>query len=132
MSNGSAQLDAMIRRIRAIKGLAKSAAPEIATVLKSTLDANISSARGPDGKPWAPTQSGKAPLRNAGARVDVKAVGTVILARLTGVEVRHHRGTARGHVRRQILPTRFIPEPLSKAIGKVLSRRFGEITGGAR
>jgi hypothetical protein len=54
----------------------------------------------------------------------------VILLKLTGNEVRHHDGTARGHVRRQILPTRKVPDTMGRAIKAVLGKHFTRLVGG--
>lgn len=124
-------LDAMIGRLRAVKGLAHAAAPAIARELDQELDANIDRGVGPDGKPWELTKAGKTPLRNAAKALAVRAVGTVILARLTGPEAKHHKGIARGHIARRILPTRKIPAPMVEVIKRVLSQKFTEtMTGG--
>lgn len=125
-----AALDAQIRRLRSMKGFAKEVAPEVAEALKVELDAQIARGVGPDGKPWQLTESGKQPLRNAAKAVSVTAVGSVVVARVEGHEAYHHRGQTRGNVVRQILPSRRIPEPFTRAITKVLDRRFAERMGG--
>jgi hypothetical protein len=124
-----AALDEQIRRLRAVQGLAKDAAPEVADELKKELDAQIDRGQGPDGKPWAKRDDGRRPLRNAAGAVTVKAVGTVIVARVTGHHAYHHRGQTRGNVARPIIPTNRLTEPFTRAIKKVLDRRFAETMG---
>lgn len=126
-----AALDAQIRRLRAVEGLAAAVAPEVAQALKAELDAQIARGQGPDGTPWPKRADGGQPLRNAAESTTVVAVGSVIVARVTGRHAFHHRGQTRGNVVRQILPSRRIPEPFTRAIKKVLELRIPEHLRGA-
>lgn len=129
-ASGFAALDAMIGRLRAVRGLARAAAPAIAEELERELAANIDAGVGPDGESLKPTAKGDRPLKHAVRALSVKAVGTVILARLTGPEAKHHLGIARGHIARRILPTRKIPSPVTASIGRILSAKFMDIMKG--
>lgn len=125
-------MDALIARVRQLGDLVDEAAPEIAKALELELQLQIAAARGPGGAAWAPRKSdgGKA-LQGAAAQLTVRVVGRVVIARLVGVEARHHLGYVRGGVQRQILPTAGIPDPMVRSIRKVLDRKFGELAGGA-
>jgi hypothetical protein len=124
-----AALDEQIRRLRAVAGLAEDAAPHVAAALKEELDAQIARGQGPDGKPWLKRDDGGRPLRNAAEATTVKAVGTAIVARVTGHHAYHHRGQTRGNVVRQILPTGKLTDPFTRAIKRVLDERYAALMG---
>lgn len=113
-ASGFAQLDAMIASLRSMKTLARDAAPELAKRVKAALDANIDAGKSPTGETWAPKKDGGRPLVNASKAVTVTALGTVILIRLSGVEVFHHYGA--GVPRRTIIPYGSMPFLLGNAI----------------
>lgn len=127
-----AALDAYVRKLRSVDGLAVAAAPAVAEAFKEELDGQIARGQGPDGTPWQRTESGEQPLQNAAAAVTVKAVGSVIVARVEGPEAFHHRGQTRGNIRRQILPSAALPQPFTRAIKRVLEERFAEVMGHGR
>ncbi|MBN8609145.1 MAG: phage virion morphogenesis protein [Deltaproteobacteria bacterium] len=136
MRDGASEMDAMVAQLRALPGMVERAAPDIARALDDELRANIARGVGPDGTPWKPTKDGTAPLANAGKALSTRAVGTVVLARLDGVEARHHLGAIRGSSKenwlaRPILPSNKIPAPVAKAIKTILTEEFEETTGGA-
>lgn len=133
MSNeaGFAALQRQIDRIRSLpKELVRQAGPEIAKALQADTEESILRQQGPGGDRWLPTASGAPALRNAAPHVTTRAIGTVILQRVDGVEARHHSGTAKGKVVRQIIPVRKIPDPVTKAIKAVLDKVFFKIWGG--
>lgn len=125
-----AALDAQIRRLRSVEGLAKDAAPHVAAALKEELDAQIARGQGPDGTPWPLTADGKKPLQNAAAATTVVAVGSAIVARVTGHDAFHHRGQTRGNVVRQILPNGKLTQPFTRAIKRVLDERYAALMAG--
>lgn len=130
-SEASARLQKQIDRIRSLPvELVKRAAPDIAKEGLAQVTANVSSQVGPDGTPWPASKSGEAVLRQAAQHVTVQALGTVILFKVTGIDARHHKGFVKGGERRPIIPVRSMPEPLTKAIKKVLKKRFQEVMGG--
>jgi hypothetical protein len=131
MSSGDVALRAIIAQIEALpEALVEGAAPEIASELHAAITRQISAGTDPDGKPWDRTQQGAQPLVNAANALRVTAVGSTIVARLTGPEALHHRGAVKGGKVRQILPSNEIPDPVAKAIRVVLDRRFRGVTGG--
>jgi hypothetical protein len=125
-----AALDAQIRRLRSVKGLATDAAPHVAAALKEEIDAQIERGQGPDGTPWELTDSGRRPLRFAAQAVTVKALGSTIVARVEGPEAYHHRGQTRGNVRRPIIPTGNLTAPFTRAIKRVLAERYAALMAG--
>lgn len=130
-SAGHAKLQEMIERLRTLGAtLGKTSAPEVRDALEADLRATTAAGTAPDGTPWEPKQDGGKPLVGVDRDITVTATGNKILATLRGKYVRHHFGTARGGVRRQVLPTRKIPDALSRAIGAVLSKNFHKIMGG--
>lgn len=129
MANGRALLDEHIRRIRQLPELVDRAAPDIAKAVERELQAQIRRGETPSGRSWKPRADGGAALFNAGKALTVRAVGKVIVARLTGPEARHHLGAVRGGIRRQILPTRTIPADMADGIRETLAREFRKTMG---
>lgn len=123
-SAGFAALDEQIRRLRSLKAVGAEVAPKVAEALRTELESQIAEGVGPGGKPWKLTKAGKVPLRNAAAALSVKAVGSAVIARLTGPTALHHLGAAAGHIRRAILPTRKLPDRAVAAIKKVILQHF--------
>jgi hypothetical protein len=131
VASGAAVLQEWSERVGTLpRALVKDAAPAVAKATEAHMQEQIAAGQGPDGKAWQLTAEGKRPLRNAGAAVTVRAIGTVILVRLTGPEVKHHRGIARGRIRRQVIPTRKDFGPIARAIRTVLGERFRAHMGG--
>jgi hypothetical protein len=125
-----AELERMIAKVRALGTIAEDTAPKVAIALVEVLSENIAAARGPGGRAWQLKQDGGAPLRNAARALSAAAEGTVALVRLTGPEVLHHLGAAKGRIRRQILPGRKLDAPAVEAIRRVVDKRFAEIKAG--
>lgn len=125
MSNGFSELDAQIERLQALEDFPRKAAPDVAEALEDELHAQIKRGEGPDGRPWEPRQEdGEKPLQNAAKALAVVPIGTTVFARLKGPEARHHKGTAKGGTIRRILPVKGIPNPMVRAIKRVLKDRF--------
>lgn len=130
-SAGHATLRGMIDRLRTLPAdLVKQTAPEVRDALEADIAATAGAGVAPDGTPWQAKQDGGKPLAGVTNDVQVTVIGTVILATLRGKFVRHHKGTARGGIRRQVLPTRKIPDALSRAIAAALAKNFHRLTGG--
>lgn len=125
MTERHTKLNAQIARIRGLGvALTRDVAPRVAKALEHELVEQIDAGKRPDGKPWPLTKDGKRALQDAARSLSVRAVGTVVLARLNGVVSRHHLGAVKGGVRRQILPTGKMPGPVASAISKVLDEAF--------
>ena len=142
-SNASAfaALDAHLDRLRRIPDLVRQSTPDVSSALKRKLDDNVARGVDPYGAPLRPTKDGRQPLKNAGARIAVRPVGTTVLVELTGDEVRHHVGSARGYhggsaklggFRRPLIPWRGLPGPIKAVIREVLDRRFVHLMRGGR
>lgn len=130
-ASGFAALDAQIARLRALgAGFVRKAAPFVAEEAEAATRVQLAAGRSPSGKAWQPTQAGKRALPNAGRTLTVRAVGSVILWKVTGPEALHNDGRARGHVTRRLLPTGRLSAPVVAAIKRVLGERFSEVMGG--
>lgn len=120
------ELDPLLAKLRALS----LAGPKLAAIAAQELDrqlrANIDQGVAPDGTPWQFTQDGRQPLVNAGAALTVQPIGSVVVATLTGPEARHHLGTARGKIKRQILPDKLSPS-LASTLERVLPQALAEI-----
>ena len=134
-SNASAfeALDRWMEFLQRVPELAEEAAPLIAKELETQLRENIAAGRNPYGDPWPLKKDGSKPLVNAMKAITVKAVGTVILIVLEGVEVMHHVGNARGYhggsvrqggFRRTIIPTGELPGPFRGRIRSALTETW--------
>jgi hypothetical protein len=129
--NGDAGLRAMIKKLNSLPGLPERAAPDIADACAKEIRAQIARGEGPDGEKWKPTKEGNAPLRNAAKALSVRAIGSAIVMKLTGVEALHHLGGAKGGIARRILPVRRVNESLTRAIDRVLRDAFAKEMEGA-
>lgn len=104
---------------------AAAAAPE----LRSEIESQIAAGVGPDGAKWEPTKEGKAPLRNAGKALRVVAIGSRIVASLTGPEALHDMGAVKGGKRRKILPTGKNNGPLIRVLQRLGGIELRRIMG---
>ncbi len=117
-------LNQMIARLKGIPDLVKSVLPECAAECHAVIAENVAAQVGPDGEPWPPGKDGRPVLANAAAAVTAQAIGTVILLRVSGPEARHHLGIGKGRVQRRIIPTRKVPQAMTKALSRVISRHL--------
>jgi hypothetical protein len=123
----------MIRRVRGLERFPERAAPAIARALESELRRSIAAGAAPDGTAWKPTQDGRVPLRGAARALTVRATGAFVLARLTGVEARHHFGWVRGGLARPILPTTSVlPSAVARAVTRAAVEEFRRAMDGGR
>lgn len=124
-------LQEQIDRVRSLPDeLGKSAAPLIAKEAKKIVEQDIAASRAPDGTPWPKTEDGHEPLKNAANAVKVSAVDSTIVFEVSGVEAKHHRGRVKGGKRRALIPARSIPQTLTLAIKRALSKTFQNVMGG--
>lgn len=130
MGDPVAQLTEMVARLRKLEGGAKLCAPDVAKALKVQLLANAAAGVGPDGTPWPATKDGHQPLTGAASHLSVEAVGTRIVARLSGHYVNQSIGWTRGNVARPIMPTRKLSQPMTQALEAVITKRIGAILRG--
>jgi hypothetical protein len=131
MAEGLDALTLHVARIRRLSTLAERAAPRVADELRDQLLEQVEGQIGPDGKPWAPTRSGRPALRGVSRSLSVRAVGRVVIAELEGIHARHHRGAVRGGVRRPVLPPGgTIPPRLESAVERILAEEFAKTMGG--
>lgn len=120
-------LNKQIARLRKFGVAGVELAPAAAEELEKQLLANAAAQIGPDGTPWPATKDHSAPLRNVGSHLSVVAVGSRVVARLTGWYVNQSTGWTRGNVARPIMPSRKMSAPMAKAIQIALGKRFRKI-----
>ena len=132
MSTGDDQLERMLTSLRDLPKIGERAAPEIARAIEGELRRTIAAGTTPEGIAWEKTAEGKTPLSNAAKALGVAVVKGVIYVQITGPEVRHHRGWARGGKRRPVIPTGDkVPPPMAAKVREILTRHFREFaTGG--
>lgn len=130
MRDGSSDLEAIIARIRAVPGIAKRAAPDVAEAVRVVVERQIADAQSPTGEAWQPRREGGPALQTAAKALVVVPVGSRIYARLRGHIARHHLGRAKGGQARHILPTSGIPRAYAAAIRKTLTAHFERATKG--
>lgn len=118
----------MIRKIKAIKGLTKRAAPKCAEALDSAINSELAKGHGPSGEAWPPTLEGKEALPNAsGNAVTTKAVGTTLVVAPKAPYVFHDRG-AYG-VTRKVIPTSLtanLAAPIRQALEDEYNKTMGK------
>lgn len=123
-----ARLLQLAQDLRALpRAMAEKVAPVGAKKLLEILQGNIAAQRGPDGEPWPAGKDGQAVLTGAGKALDVHAEGTVILARVSGPEALHHMGRARGHIVRQMIPTKKAPQAMVDAVKDAMRESMTEL-----
>lgn len=125
-----ADLQTMIGRIRSIDGLGREAAPHVARAVEAEIRRTTAAHSTPYGVKWALKQDGGLALERAMASVGVGAIGATVYVRLIGPTARHHKGTAKGGLRRQVIPDRTVIPPLMasvirRALDEVWAERMG-------
>lgn len=109
----------------AVEEVARAAAPGVEAAIKATAAAGTD----PGGGTWPTRKDGSRALPNAAESVATEAAGGVIITRLTGGEVYHHR--SKGKRPRRILPDSGagIPVRVADAIKEAASRVLSRLTG---
>lgn len=120
----------MIDNLRKLPNLYQDAQPELVSIVRAQLTATTSAGEAPDGTAWAPLKKtgGKA-LANAAAALTVHAVGTAIVAVVSGINALQHYGTGRIPARPQ-LPKGSLPDTLAAAFKAGLVKRFQQTMSG--
>jgi hypothetical protein len=125
MASVSSEINAMIKSLEAMGGMVEACGPELVAVVRASLERSIAAGADPYGDKWKPTLEGKIPLRNAAKAISVSAIGKTIYVVIEGVEAMHHLGSARGKIRRRVIPSKKrIPDPMMLGIKQVLDRYF--------
>jgi hypothetical protein len=123
----------MIKSLQAMEGMAEKCMPEMAVAIQQELHRTIAAGTTPYGEPWQKTQAdpdrgvagGETPLRHAAKAVTVNAVGKSIYILVDGPEAKHHLGSARGKIKRRIIPSKKqIPQGMLQVMKQVLDRYF--------
>lgn len=122
-----AEMQAMIDKIYALTDLGNKAAPSVAKVVRRDIEGTIARGLTSEGNPWKRTQDGDRPLKNAAQALRVASIGSVIYARIVGVEARHHKGRVKGGQKRSILPVKGVPPRMALAIKAALDAAFLEV-----
>lgn len=107
-----------LERLRRIPEALEAARPKLVAVIKRHLTQANAAGLTPDGKPYQRTQDGHVPLRHGAKSLRVKAAGSLLIARVQGIEALHSLGEARGEIQRSMLPL----GPIPPAMGAELSR----------
>lgn len=119
-----AEMQGWIEKLNQLGDLPTEVAKDVAPVLDAKIKANIAAGVDPGGKPWPLTKDGRKPLTNAGAALTVRAISSVVQAKLVGHVALHHLGAAKGNIRRQILPSSGLPQPMTAAVKTIATKRF--------
>jgi hypothetical protein len=127
-------LGGLIGQLRAKPEVLAQALRDCAAEIDRLLAGTIAAGTDAYGEPWTLTQDGRVPLRDAADAVSVTLVGSAIRVDLSGVEVLHHVGAARGYgggtiMRRPIIPekagaggrARGLPASWERAITRVMT-----------
>lgn len=124
MADGLPELDRQLARLRAMGTLAERSAPAVALAVEEDVLDHVRRGVAPDGTAWPPTLDGHLPLQGVEKNLTVRAVGTTIVATLEGEHARHSIGAVRGGKKRQILPTRGMPDSMTRAVRSVVDEEF--------
>jgi len=127
--SGAGDINKMIAELRAIPGAIKAAAPDLAEDMRRSLAATANAGTAPDGSAWKPKKDGGRALVNAGSKIVVTAIGTVLVAVISGPEAIHHYGTKKDP-QRQILPSGgSLPDTLAQAFRAGVAKPFRKVMG---
>ena len=117
---GTEHLDALIRKYRGARAFLAEAAPAAAEAMGNVIRKSIAAGTTPEGEPWAPRKKdGGRALVNAAAKLNIGAVGTKLIARITFPDSLHNRGIPPNTPQRRILPESVTPE-IAEAISDAL------------
>lgn len=125
--NGDEALAAYVRRLRAMKILARDAAKEAAPLVESVVKEQAAAGTDQDGKSWPPKKDGSRALPDAAAAVSAAAAGARIVVSLVGGYVFHDR--SKGKFRRSILPDAGagIPARILEALERGAANAFRKV-----
>jgi len=126
---GAAVLAGPLEALRAIEGLAARAAPAVAVELERQILGNVRAQRDPDGKAWPKTLDGDPALAGVSKDLRVRAIGSRVVATISGIGARHNLGAVKGGRLRQILPSLRVPGAMAEAIKVVLGNEIKRTTG---
>lgn len=124
-TEGFAELDRQIQRVRRIGDLPERVAPVMAEELERELLRQVRSGKGPDGQRLPLTEDGRRPLQSISRGLTVRAIGTTVIAALAFPFSLHHLGQARGGKVRQVLPTKQLPRSVVRALERAVQRVWG-------
>ncbi len=115
-------LDAMIRKLRRTRAFILEAAPSCADAVATELRATAAAGTSPDGAAWAPRKAdGARALANAASAISVKAVGSIVLAKVGYPYVFHQKAQGSSTPRRLILPDAgVLPARLAAAVKRAI------------
>lgn len=120
----------MIGRLRRAKDFVRQAAPAAARAMGDALRSTASAGTTPLGAAWKPKKDGGRPLVHAADAIEVKSIGSVLMAKVRMPEHLHSIGNARGRVRREIIPRAGLPPIVAEAIKKSLTEQGRAWLGG--
>lgn len=127
MSGGLDLLDELRAKFAALEVLPAEVAKLAAPLVEEALRATAREGTAPDGTPWQKKKGGGDPLVHAADHISTRAVGTVVLSTLSGVDVFHNYGA--GVPRRPILPDPgTIPPKVEAALRKAADLAFEKAT----
>ncbi len=129
---GYAELDAMIRRLRGLRGMSAAAAREAAPLVEAAAKASADAGTTPSGAAWSPTKrDGDRALTRAASAVSARATGSVVQIVLVGHHIYHSLGI--GRPKRQIIPDKgdAIPSAIAAAMAEGARRAFARLMGGS-
>lgn len=116
----------MIADIQRMAEAVAQSAPAVAKDLERAVQGQIRAGRTPEGETWQQTAEGEQPLQHAAKALTVVGAGKTLILRLRGPEARHSKGTARGRIKRQILPEKGLPASYARVIRASLDRAIKE------
>jgi len=124
LASGEEMLRDHIARIRELAKFAERSAPIVRMTLAREIVRASNKQESPAGTAWRePTTVEGAVLKDVESHLRVTAVGTTIVATLTGRYARHHLGAVRGGAGKA--PRRIIPNDLSRVTARAIEAAVG-------
>lgn len=121
------ELDRVLAKIKRLNKAPELVAKELAKETEKQLERQIAAGQAPDGSSWKKTKTGKQPLTTAAKALRVFVQGPIVTVELFGHIARHHLGAVRGGIKRQILPSRNLPQSFIEALRRVAKKRLEDL-----
>lgn len=122
-------LDTIMQKIRALGGLAATAAHRAAPLVEERSTATAAAGTTPTGQAWAPKKDGTPALVNAAAAVSVVALDTVVQIKLIDSSTGSAQVQSIQQAKRKIIPSLgdAIPGPIVAELRKGAEQAFQEL-----
>lgn len=125
-----ATLDGQIKKFLAFGKLPDDMGPKAEAIVSSEIARTITAGTDAYGTPWSPKKAGEDggwKFVKPGDVATTRAGLTITAKIVSRTAYLHHAGIAKGHVRRQIIPTKKLPRRMADRLREAATATFREI-----